>query len=115
MEEESPIRDKIKSNVANIGVVAAINIGFAFFQVSIFIDVAILALLGIGIYKWNSRVCSVLALVFGSISLYFQVYNFFEAGGWRIALILWWMYSSALLTFYTVKYHRSGGSNSVRS
>ncbi len=115
MKEENSVREKIKSNVGNLAVVAAFNLGFAFFEVSIFIDVAILSLLGFGIYKWNSRICSVLALLFGCTVLYFQFPNFTDVGGWRIALALWWVYSGALLTFYTIKYHRPRGSSVVHT
>lgn len=115
MKEESFEREKIKSNVSSLVVVAALNIGFAFFQSSIFIDVAILVLLGGCIYKWNSRFCSVLVLVFGFIALYFQLPSFSEVSGWRIALILWWVYSGFLLTFYTIKFHRSGAASAVRT
>ena len=39
---ERRYKDKIRNQVGNIAVVAALNIGFAFFEVSILIDVAIL-------------------------------------------------------------------------
>ena len=94
--------DKIKSNAANLVVVAALYIGYAFFEVSLLYDSVILFILGLVILKWKSRVASFAAFIFGVVSIYFLISSsnsdgirFLAAGA-----IVW---SGALLTYFTVK------------
>jgi hypothetical protein len=94
--------EKIKSNAANLIVVAALYIGYAFFEISLLYDSVILLVLGLVILKWKSRVASVAAFIFGGVSIYFLISSsnsdgirFFAAGA-----ILW---SGALSTYFTIK------------
>lgn len=102
---ERRYKDKIRNQVGNIAVVAALNIGFAFFEVSILIDVAIIAIFGALIYIYNSRVASLGIIVFGSVALYLQLPHYSDAGGWRLAALAWLVVSGLITLYYSAKYH----------
>ncbi|PKI15274.1 hypothetical protein [Colwellia sp. 12G3] len=103
--------DKIKSNAANLIVVAALYIGYAFFEVSLIYDSVILFILGVVILKWKSRVASIAALIFGVVSLYLLISSSNSDGIRFLAagVIVW---SGALSTYFTVKFQKPkvGGS-----
>lgn len=98
-------KDKIRNQVGNIAVVVALNIGFAFFNASILIEVAIMTFLSAFIYVYNSRIASFGVVVFGCIALYLQFPHFGDAGGWRLAALAWLVIAGVFSLFYSVKYH----------
>ena len=100
------IQDSIKSIAANLVVIAAFNVGFAFFNFTLFIDVLILLVLAFSLFKWKSRVVSILILAFGLIALYYQMDRPLDTGGWRIALILWWVWSGIVSLYHTVRFQK---------
>ena len=102
---EKNYKDKIRNQVGNIAVVVALNIGFAFFNVTILIDVAIITFLGALIYLYSSRIASLGVVVFGCIALYFQLPHFSDAGGWRLAALAWLVIAGMISLYYSVKYH----------
>jgi hypothetical protein len=104
------IQDSIKGVAANLVVIAAFNVGFAFFNFTLFIDVLILLVLAFCLFKWKSRVVSILILASGLLALYYQMDSPFDAGGWRIASIAWWVLSGIVSLYHTVKFQNLGVS-----
>ena len=104
MANES-IQEKIKSKVGNLFAIMSFNIGFSFFEPTILIDVLSLAVLAFCLYKWYSRVSALLILVLGANAFYFQLEDIGDVGGWRMALIIWWIWSGVFALFYTFQLH----------
>ncbi len=102
MSEHNTNVEKIKNNAANLVVVAAFYLGYAFFEGSIAYDAILLVILGFIIPKWKSRIASVLALVFGIISLYYLLAGS-NIDGFRAFAALAIIWSGALCSFYTFK------------
>jgi hypothetical protein len=70
VQESEKYVDKIKSSAANLYVVAAFYLGFAFFDISLIPYIIALVVLGIPILKWKSRVASILTAIFGGVTLF---------------------------------------------
>ena len=105
MQESDKCLNKIKSNAANLYVVAAFYIGFAFFDVSLITYVVILVVLGLPILKWQSRIASIITILFGIISLYIFANNSsFDSLVLIGAVVIIW--SGVLATYYSFKYHK---------
>lgn len=94
--------EKIKSNAANLIVVSALYIGYAFFEVSLLFDSIILLVLGLIILKWKSSIASSIAFIFGLISVYFLV-NSSSSDAIRFLAAGTIVWSGALSMFYTIK------------
>ncbi|MCE9678884.1 hypothetical protein LZP69_06755 [Shewanella sp. AS1] len=102
---EESYKGKIRNQVGNIAVVAALNIGFAFFDTSILIDVAIITFFGALIYLYNSRIAALGIIVFGCVAMYLQLPNYSDAGGWRLAALAWLVVAGLISLYYSAKYH----------
>ncbi|MBA6225368.1 hypothetical protein H4J51_09410 [Colwellia sp. MB02u-18] len=109
-DSSNEIQNSIKSIAANLVVIAAFNVGFVFFNFTLFIDVLILLVLAFCLFKWKSRVVSILILASGLLALYYQMDSPFDAGGWRIALIAWWVLSGIVSLYHTVRFQKSDAS-----
>jgi hypothetical protein len=102
---ENNYRDKVKGQVGNIAIVAALNIGFAFFESSILIDVVIMLLLGGILYHWNSRISAFLIMIFGCFTTYQLIPNFSDASGLRIMASVWLVWSGLSALYFSTKFH----------
>ena len=109
-DRSNEIKNPINSIAANLVVIAAFNVGFAFFNFTFFFDVLILLILAFCLFKWKSRVVSILILASGLLALYYQMDSPFDAGGWRIALIAWWVLSGIVSLYHTVRFQKSDTS-----
>ncbi|MFB2651156.1 hypothetical protein [Shewanella seohaensis] len=98
-------KNKVRNQVGNIAVVVALNLGFASFNASILIDVAIMTFLGVLIYVYNSRVASFGIVVFGCIAIYLHLPHFTEASGWRLVSLAWLVISGVMSLYYSVIFH----------
>lgn len=102
---ENNYKDKVKGQVGSIAIVAALNIGFAFFELSILLDVVIILVLGAILYHWNSRISAFLIVIFGCFSIYQLIPNFSDASGWRVIASVWLVWSGLAALYFSTKLH----------
>ena len=96
------LKDSIKNLSANLGVIASFYAGFAFFSPTLLFDIALLVIILISLLLWQSRTAALILVVFSIASFYFQLQNPFEAGGWKIALIIWMFVTGVLVLNKTI-------------
>ena len=104
MQESERYVDKIKSSAANLYVVAALYLGFVFFDTSLISYIIALVVLGFPILKWKSRIASIITAIFGAVTLYIflnkaSVDSFVLLGA---AVVIW---SGLHAAYYSFKFH----------
>jgi hypothetical protein len=105
VQESEKYVDKIKSSAANLYVVAAFYLGFAFFDTSLIPYIIALVVLGFPILKWKSRIASIITAIFGGVTLYIflnktSVDSFVLLGA---AVVIW---SGLHAAYYSFKFHK---------
>jgi len=99
-DTQKKLESSIKSNAANLFIVAALYIGYAFFELSLIYDVAILTIIGISLIIWKSRIAAIAAAVFGCISTFFILEDF---DGVRLLAAVVIFISGCLAIYNTVR------------
>jgi hypothetical protein len=93
----------IRNYAANLFVVSVFYIGYSFYETSMFFDVIILMVLSFIVFKWKSRVASLLTISFGCVSLFLL----FGTTDWlRFALSFVILWSGGMALYHSNKYHK---------